>query len=241
MKAFLLTAATILAFAGSMFAQNLPPDYRWEVGVNAGFSTFTRPLGPAEGYQGTRTNTSHDYSLRAAYFFTPHWMLNVDIGTRQWISYGQWKQYDLNGRMLQSRDVTFLVADYAISECFSMNYVIPFYSKYGNVNRSNINFGATVGMINTVNDGSVAYSTYKQAPNPDFTYVSRYNYGYGIGYTVGLQAGYTYYITNRLGVNLDLAVRYAKVATNEVRYSHENSKFSTMYFPETIGIRYRFP
>lgn len=240
MKAFLLTAATILAFAGSMFAQNLPPDYRWEVGVNAGLSTFTRPLGPADAYQGTRTNVSHDYSLRANFFFNEHWMLSADFGTRQWISYGQWEQNDLLGRTLKPRDVTFLVADYAITESFGMNYIIPFYTRYNTFNRANINFGANIGLINTINDGSISYSKYKVDPNPDFTYVSRYDYGYGIGTTWGLQMGFTYYIIPRLAVNLDLSMRYASVHTNDTRYNHANSNFHTLYFPETLGLRFRF-
>ena len=48
MKAFLLTAAALIASAGSMFAQNMPPDYNWEAGINIGASAFTRPLGPSE-------------------------------------------------------------------------------------------------------------------------------------------------------------------------------------------------
>jgi len=240
MKAFLLAVAAFLFCSGSMLAQNLPPDYFWEIGVNGGYSSFTRPLGPANAYQGNRTNVSKDVSLRASFFPDPHWMLNLDIGSRRWISYGQWKQNDLYGKSLKPQEITFLVADYAITSCVGINYVIPFYSKYNTYNRSNINFGITVGMINTVNDGSISYSKYKQAPNPDYTYVSGYNYGFGIGYTAGVQVGYTYYILPRLGVNLDLSVRYADVRTNDVRYDHANSKFRTVYFPETLGIRWRF-
>jgi hypothetical protein len=240
MKAFLLTAAVCLACAGSMFAQNLPPDYRWEIGVNGGWSTMTRPLGPAEVYQGSRTNISSDFSIRAAYFFTPHWMINADIGNRRWISYGDWQLNDLNGLKLKPREITFLVADYAVTESIGMNYVIPFYSKYNTYNRSNLNFGVTFGLINTINDGSIAYSRYKSLPDSNYTYMSRYDYGFGIGYTFGMQIGYTYYILPRLGVNLDLAVRYADVRTNDIRYNHENSKYHLLYFPETIGVRWRF-
>ena len=240
MKAFLLTAAVFLVCAGSMFAQNLPPDYLWEIGINGGLSTFTRPLGPANAYQGTHTNTSHDYSLRANYYFNPHWMINLDIGTRQWISYGQWKLNDLFGQPLKPMDVTFLVADYAITEQVGINYVVPFYTAYNTFNRSNINFGVTMGLINTINDGSIAYSKYKQAPDPNYTYVSKYDYGFGIGMTYGLQMGYTYYIVPRLGVNVDLSVRYANVNTNDVRYNHSISHFHTLYFPETLGLRWRF-
>ena len=240
MKAFLLTAALFVASAGSMFAQNLPPDYFWEIGVNGGYSTFTRPLGPPNAYQGVRTNVSKDLSVRANYYLSPHWMLNLDIGTRHWESYGQWKINDLYGQSLQPRDITFLVADYALTECVGINYVIPFYTKYNTFNRSNINFGVAVGMINTINDGSIAYSKYKNAPSPDLVYMSQYNYASGIGFTYGIQMGYTYYILPRLGLNIDLAMRYATVKTNDYRYNHANSNFRTLYFPETLGIRWRF-
>ncbi len=240
MKAFLLTAAVFLGCAGCLFAQNLPPDYYWEIGVNAGYSTFTRPLGPSIPYQGTRTNVSHDYSIRATYYFNPHWMINADFGDRRWISYGQWKLNDLYGKVLQPRDITFLVADHAISSQIAMNYVIPFYAKYNTFNRANLNFGASFGMITTVNDGSISYSTYNAPPDSSYKYVSKYNYGYGVGYTFGIQMGYTWYIVPRLGVNLDLSMRYANVHTNDVRYDHANTKFHTVYFPESIGLRWRF-
>ncbi len=240
MKAFLLTVAIFLGAAGSMFAQNLPPDYFWEIGVNAGFSTFTRPLGPANAYQGTQTNVSPDYSIRASYFFNPHWMMNADVGTRKWESYGQWSLTDLNGQALKPQQITFLVADKAMTESIGINYVIPFYSQYNTINRSNINFGVTLGIINTINDGSIAYSKYKSAPDSNYTYMSRYDYGYGIGLTYGAQIGYTYYILPRLALNVDLAIRYAGVHTNDIHYDHENANFHTIYFPETLGLRWRF-
>ncbi len=240
MKAFLLTTAAILACAGSMFAQNLPPEYSWEIGVNGGYSTMTRPLGPAEAYQGTRTNVSTDYSLRACYFFNPHWMINLDLGNRRWESYGQWNVTDLFGQPLKPQQITFVVADYALTETVGMNYVIPFYSKYNTINRSNINFGVIFGLINTMNDGSIAYSKYKAPPDSNYTYMSKYDYGFGIGYTFGLQIGYTYYFLPRFAVNVDLGLRYADVKTNDVRYNHENSNYHLLYFPETLGLRWRF-
>lgn len=240
MKAFLLTAATLMACAGSMFAQNLPPDYNWEVGVNGGYSVMTRPLGPANAYQGTRTNIVTDYSVRLNYFLGPHWMLNLDIGNRKWETFGDWKLDGLFGQSLKTQPVTFLVADNAINESVGINYIIPFYTKYNTFNRANLNFGVDLGLITTTNDGSINYKTYKTATDSGYTYVSRYDYGFGIGYSFGLKVGYTYYIIPRLGVNVDLSIRYADVRTNNIQYDHENSRFYLLYFPETIGIRWRF-
>lgn len=240
MKAFLLTAATLLAFAGGVFAQNLPPDYNWEVGVNAGISGFTRPLGPAINYQGTRTGTIPDLSVRLNYFFNPHWMINLDIGSRRWASYGTWQLNDLNGQQLKGREITFLVADHALNESVGINYVIPFYTRYNTYNKANLNFGAQFGFMTTVNDGSQAFSKYRSAPDSNYTYMSRYDYGYGIGVTYGLQVGFTYFIIPRLGLNIDLAARYASVHTSDQHYGSENNHFELLYFPATFGVRWRF-
>jgi hypothetical protein len=240
MKAFLLTAATFLAFAGSVFAQNLPPDYNWEVGINGGVSGFTRPLGPANTYQGTRTHLVSDFSLRLNYFFSPNWMINLDLGSRRWASYGDWQMNGLYGQELQKREITFLVADRAINEAVAINYVIPFYTRYNNYNKANLNFGALFGMMTTVNDGSLAYSKYRGAPDSNLLYMSRYDYGFGIGFTYGVQMGFTYFLMPRLGLNADFGVRYASVKTNDEHYGGINNSFYLLYFPATLGVRWRF-
>ena len=240
MKALLLTAAALMACAGSMFAQNIGPTYDWEVGLNGGFSAITRPLGPANAYQGTRTNLVHDYSIKATYYFNEHWNLNFDLGTRQWETFGSWQLNDQNGQQLKSRDVTFLIADHAITESFQFNYTIPFYARYSNENRANLYFGVMFGLVTTTNDGSMGYSKYNAAPDSNYTYTSKYDYGYGIGLSYGVQVGYTYYIIQRLGINVELAARYAGVKTNDERYKAENDHYHLLYFPETIGLKWRF-
>ena len=240
MKAFLLTAAALIASAGSMFAQNMPPDFNWEAGINAGASAFTRPTGPSEQYTGNRTNIVPDYSIRVNYFFNEHWMLGFDLGDRKWQSYGTWSENGTMGQSLSSQNVTFNIASHAINESFEMNYVIPFYTKFNTYNKANLYFGAMLGMMTTVNDGSIGYSKNKGPIDSGSAYVSSYNYGYGIGYTYGVQIGYTYYIMPRFSVNVEIASRYADVRTNNTSYGSENSNFYLLYFPETIGVRYRF-
>lgn len=240
MKAFLLTAATLLAFAGGIFAQNQPPDFRWEVGVNGGYSAITRPLGPAEGYQGTRTNIVGDLSVRLNYFANPNLMLNLDVGKRRWETFGDWQLTGLFGRKIGTRQISYLMAKEAINYSVGINYVIPFYTEYQTYNKSNLNFGVNVGLITTINDGSTGYTTIPAGTDPAYTYVSSYNYGMGIGYSFGIQLGYTYYIFPRLGINLDLGMRYANVGTNDVNYRAGNSRYYLLYFPETLGIRWRF-
>jgi len=240
MKAFLLTAAALIASAGSMFAQNMPPDYNWEAGINIGASAFTRPLGPSELYTGTRTNTVPDYSIRVNHFFSEHWMLGIDIGERKWQSYGTWQENGTFGQTLNNQQVTFNIASKAINESFEMNYIIPFYTKFQTYNKANLYFGAMFGLMTTVNDGSMGYSKLKGSVDSGTAYVSSYDYGYGIGYNFGVQIGYTYYIMPRFAVNVEIAARYADVRTNSTSYGSENSNFYLLYFPETIGLRYRF-
>jgi len=240
MKFFLGNMAALLLFAAGLQAQNLPPDYNWEVGLNGGISGYTRPLGPAIGYQGTRTRLVSDYSVCLNYYLTPHWKLNLDIGSRKWVSYGDWQLNDQFGQQLKTRQITFLEAAHAINESVGINYVIPFYTRYTDYNKANVYFGAMVGMVTTVNDGSLGYSKYGSAPDSNYVYMSKYDYGYGVGLSYGVQMGITYYIIPRLGINLDLAARFASIHTQDQRYGSENKYFYLMYFPETLGVRWRF-
>ncbi len=240
MKAVLLTLATIMASAGSMFAQNLPPDYYWEAGINGGLCGITRPLGPANAYEGTKTKPVADFSARLNYFLNPNWMLSLDIGDRKWQSEGSWTLNDKYGQTLRTRPITFLIADHALTETVGLNYVIPFYTRYNTYNRSNLYFGVQFGLVTTINDGSLSYSKYKASPDSGYTYTSKYDYAAGTGYTFGVQVGYTYYIVPRLGVNVEIGTRYAHVKTEDEHYASENSKFYLLYFPETIGLRWRF-
>jgi len=245
MRALVLAVSALLFCTGNSHAQsymfgNLPPDYSWEVGANFGYSNITRPLGPANAYQGTRTRSSHDYSLRLNYYFSPHLMINLDLGQRHWESAGTWALNDQFGQPLKPRDIKFVVADHAVNEYVALNYVIPFYTGYNTYNKANLYFGAGFGLMQTMNDASIGYRNYNAAPDSTFRYTSSYNYGAGTGYNFGVQMGYTWYIIPRLGINVDLAVRYAHINTTDTRYGSENKKFYLLYFPETLGIRWRF-
>ena len=240
MKALLLTVAALMACAGSLFAQNLPPEYDWEVGINGGMSVITRPTGPSTGYQGTRTNVVHDFSLHITRYFNEHWFLSFDLGDRKWQTYGDWTPVGPYGQKMPAQEITYQIADHALSESFQFNYNIPFYTHFHTYNRSNLYFGVMLGMVTTVSDGALGYNRYKTSVDSGATYVSRYDYGMGVGLSYGLQMGYTYYITPRFGVNAQLAMRYAAVTTNDTKYASENSSFYLLYFPETIGLRWRF-
>jgi len=239
MRSILLTAAACVAFAGSTFAQNLPPEYRWEVGANGGYSTITRPDGPPAVYSGNSTSVVKDYSLRASYYFNWHWMMSLDIGNRRWESFGEWKLDDRYGKPLTPFKVKFQVADHAITTAVQMNYVIPFYSQFTTFNRANLYFGTHVGLVNTVSDGSRNYDTYATQTDTTIRYVNGVNYGSGMGYTLGLQTGFIYYITPRFGVSAELALRYVDVHTIDDHWAESISHYRLMHFPQTLGIRWR--
>lgn len=240
MKSFLLTAAMLVAFAGGMFAQNLPPEYSWEVGVNGGYSVITRPVGPPAVYSGTRTNIVKDFSLRASYYLNWRWMLSLDIGTRRWESFGQWDLEGKFGKKLKPVNVNFLLADQAITQSVQLNHVIPFYTQFRDFNRANLYFGVMAGLVNTINDGSRSYDKYNDGVDSGYTYVSGYHYSAGRGYTLGLQTGFIYYIVPRLGVTAELAVRYADVKTFDQNFAAANNRYQLMHFPQTVGVRWRF-
>ncbi len=248
MKGFFLTAAVLLAFMGSTSAQtNVWNDFRddrsWDIGFNYGASTITRPLGPEKAYQGSRTDVVPEYSLKLQYAADPHWHLAFELGWRQWASYGTWSQPYTFGTQLKPTEVKFQLGNPALTESFQLNYVIPFYTKYRVLNKANLYFGVTAGLVTTVSDGSLGYSKYNNRPDSSYRYVSGYNYGAGIGYSIGVQAGYTYYFYRKWGVNVELAARFVHVNTekaNGISDDHNTNAYHMMFFPETIGLRYRF-
>lgn len=239
MKSLLLTAAMILALAGGTFAQNLPPEFRWEVGANGGYSVITRPVGPPAVYSGTSTNVVKDISLRASYYFNWRWMISLDVSDRRWETFGEWKLTDRFGKALTPVKVPFLIADHALSQSVQMNYVIPFYTQFRNFNRANLYFGAHLGLVETMNDASRQYSKYASSTDSGYTYVSGYHYGPGMGYTLGIQTGFIYYLVPRLGVTAELSMRYVNVKTTDINYAAPNAHYHLLHFPQTVGIRYR--
>lgn len=247
MKAFLLTAVTALACSGSVFAQkdlflNFPPDVRWDVGLNYGASTITRPLGPEKLYQGTRTAVVKEYGAKATYMVSPHFHVAYELGIRKWESFGTWSNPYYQNTALKNTDITFQLGKPSISNSLQFNYVMPFYTKHQVWNKANLYFGATIGMVNTVSDGSTGYSRYNAPPDSSYRYVSSYNYGAAIGVNLGVHAGYSYYFWRRLGVNVEIAARYVSMygeKVNGIQDNHGTSKYHMMFFPQTVGIRYR--
>ncbi len=240
MRSILLTAITIFTLTASAVAQSFPPDYRFEAGLNVGASTTTLPQGPLTLYKGTETTWSPEASIRFHYNLTQNWQVGGDLGYTSWSTTGNWAQNDTYGKAIPSQKVKFVISSPTISVAAQANRVVPFYSKFKEYNKANFYYGVTLGIVYTVNDGTSTQSTYGSAPDPKFVYTSKYDYGYGIGYVAGVQAGYTYFISEMLGVNIEGAARFTEVGTTDTRYNHANSNYNLFYFPITVGFRLRF-
>jgi len=238
MKRVLFFLIAITA-ANSLFAQ-LPPDYRFEFGVNGGMSTTTLPTGPDALYTGSKTTWSPEFSVRFHYNLTDKWQIGIDAGRSKWSTTGNWTLSDVNGQTLQSKQVTFNIADPAVSVCAQLNRMVGFRSRYKEYNKANLYYGISFGTLVAVNNAGSSLSAYGASPDPKLMYTSSYNYGYGIGYLTGVQIGLSYYIWENFGVNVELAAREAYVWNNDSRYGHANDEYNIFYFPMTVGLRYRF-
>jgi hypothetical protein len=245
----LLLPVLLLTCISTVHAQRLglwdndPPEHRWDVGVNLGGSIITRPLGPQDAYTGDKTSIVADYGVRVVRSLGEHWNVALDIGFRKWESNGTWYNNYYGGKKLNPTPIRFQMGRPAISQSVQLNYVIPTYSRFRKINRSNLYFGVLFGLVTTVSDGSTQYSKYNAEPDSSYRYVSGYNYGAGIGYSFGGQVGYTYYVLRRWGINAEFSTRYADVGTekvNGIHNAHMTNRFRTVYFAQTFGIRYRF-
>lgn len=243
MKSFLLTSALLVAAASSTFAQEMDKhvaaDFGWEIGVNGGFSPNTIPQGPSKLYTGTSITVNPAAALHINYNINENWQVGAELGGTHWQTTGTWQQNALNGQTAPSEKVTFNIADAAVSFLLQLNHVIPSYSAYTHYNKSNFYYGISAGIIATTNDARQYYSQFNAAPDPQAYYVSKYDYGYGIGFALGAQVGYAWYLTPHFGFNADVAGRWAYVGNSDTRYAHVNSSYNILYFPVTVGVRLR--
>lgn len=240
MKSLILTAIAILGLAAGSSAQFLPPDYRFEIGVNGGVSTTTVPLGPAAAYQGSKNTWNPVYGINLTYNIFEKLMVSLEATQTKWITKGEWASTITNNQQIAPKEITYQYANPATSFYVAVNGLIPFTSRYGDYNKANIHYGIGGGVVATLNDGNIGYTEEGDPNDPTFKYVTQYNYGFGFGGQVGAQVGFTYYIIPKLGININLAARYVGIRTNEDRYGQMNNYYRMLYFPHTLGVRFRF-
>jgi hypothetical protein len=108
--------------------------------------------------------------------------------------------------------------------------------KYRMSNRTYIYGGASIGVIYGINNSNKRWQDFD---GKDYTYTAPNG---GAGLAIGLQAGLNQRVTQRLAVNLEVAVR-----RYNLHYSVDDTaypggfefNYNTMAIPVTLGIRYR--
>ncbi|MEI8278685.1 MAG: hypothetical protein WCG87_02910 [Bacteroidota bacterium] len=233
MRLILLTAIALLT-TGTVFAQYVP-EYRSELGFNSGLTTITTPSNT--NYTG-RTSVWNNYSsLRFSYGVSDHYLMSFEMGATSWTTRDKWPITGRDNANYGIKEVKYVFGKPALSFMIHTNRVVPFYSRYREMVRSQFYFGLSGGLMVTVNDGqnTIGYNTQDSS-----TYTKEFHYDSGIGYVVGFQLGYSYFVTRHFGFNIEGTARYANVNTADRRYGSINEKFDLTYFPVTLGLRYRW-
>lgn len=231
MKPLLLFVAASL-LSGNIIAQS------YEIGINGGLSTTTKPNKSL--YQGNGNVWNYAADVNYRYNISEQWQTGITIGLTQWQRTSDWTLTGPNNENLGDHQVKYLLADRAVSFGLELNRVFPFHKQYEDFVRSNLYVGITAGGVIVGNDGKTYYSKVNPKTPIEYSYISQYDFETGYGYLLGFQVGYTYFFGAHLGVNIECAPKVAWVGTNDSRYGGANNKFNLFYFPTTVGVHYRF-
>ena len=227
----LFFGAALLFLSGSVYAQ-------FEIGLNGGISTTTRPVKSL--YTGKKNVWNYAADLNFRYNFSEHWQVGLSAGMTKWQRKGEWELTHTAGDSLSTEDVKFVLAQRAVSFALQLNHVIPFYERYEDYVKSQVYFGVSAGAVIVGNDGDVIYSKVNPNTPVEYTYTSEFHYESGYGMLLGAQVGYTYYLNHRWGLNLEFAPKVAWVRTYDSRYAGANNQYSVWYLPTTVGLHFRF-
>ncbi len=230
MKSILLTAGAML-LAGGIFAQS------FEIGLNGGVSTTSKPHKSL--YQGNDLVFNYATELNLKYNITERWQAGGAVGLTQWKRNDQWTLANTNNSSLGAQDVQLVLARHAVSFALQLNHVIPFHAPYEDYVKSALYVGISAGGVVVGNDGKVNYSRVNPNTPAEYTYASQYNFEGGYGALFGFQVGYSYYLNERWGINLDIAPKVAWVRTIDNRQGGANNDYNVWYWPATLGIHYR--
>lgn len=237
MKRSLLCLISLLSI-GTVNAQltsYTSPYKRIEFGLNGGYSTTTIPKQTA--YQGDESEWNKTFNARVYYNFTENWQGGLEVGFTKWETTENRTFTDILGTQIGPEKITYLFGDPVINVTAHANRVIPYYGRLRDFNYANFYYGISAGVIFTLNDGSTSL----QNPTADssFTFVSSYHYQSGTGYSIGLQLGYSIYITSHLGFNIEVNPKFCQVFMVDPRYGRMNDQFTLLQLPVTVGFRYR--
>jgi hypothetical protein len=211
---------------------------RFEIGANGGLSNTA--IANESLYEGDKGKWSYATGLNFHLNINDHLQGGIEMGMTRWERSTDWPLYATNNQYLGTKKVDFVFAERAVSLALRFNYMIPFYEQWEDFVRSSLYVGVTAGAVATGNDGSIEYSRTNPSTPAEYSYVSRYQYESGYGTLLGAQIGYTYFFSKVIGLNIEFAPKISWIKTIDSKYGYANDTYNILYFPTTLGIRFRF-
>jgi|GEM_PF-1583598 len=233
---FLFTLAGVCSLSAR--AQHPFPNYQNEIGIGGGVSLMTQPRGTA--YTGTDAHHSYYGQLMYTRHIDFRFSVGIEAGLTHWETTGNSAYTGLNNLGGGSAETKFLFADRA------MNFVLRFnkthWSTDGyNYQRSYFYYGIALGLLYTnAPDKQLEFAQLNGKNGNENRYISQYNYQNGIGYVAGIQVGYTYFLGDHVGLNVEAAPRFTYVFTEDYQQRHQNDAYHLFYIPVSVGLKFRF-
>lgn len=236
----LLLAAALVFSSGIASAQwSNEPDYRFNVGINGGIAPTTRVYREVD-YSADEKSLPNMFGVVGNYNFTDQFQMGLLVNTHsEWSALGTTTLYGLDGKMLGQPGVRYVYSERTWTVEARVNAVVPIYDQMRNL-RSAFYYGIGVGALFTVNDGRTVYNQFNGGIGEEYRFVSEYHYEPGAGYTIGLQAGMDWWISDRFGINVEVAPRFNHINLVDNRAAGRNGPFDVFNFPMSAGLRYRF-
>ena len=231
----LLALPLFAAFTAS--AQPEAADYTSEVTLSGGIAPATVPF--KTYYRGGDMRLPYYASLNYHYNLNEAFQLGIAVGMTEWQSSDDQHINTITNPNLASQRITYVYAERAFDVTARANWVIPTYNG-AHQNSANFYVGVAAGAVFTLNNYGTQYAQAGDRQGPEFKYLRQYNYNSGTGFVGGIQAGFTKYLTMGLGLNVEVAPRYAYIKTINADLEANNENFGLLYFPVTIGLRVRF-
>ena len=237
MRSIILSATALFLSLTASAQYATPPDYFRDLSLNVGVAPFTHP--GMTRYVGDKNTLPITASANFNYSFTQNFQAGVDLQMTRWEAKGDQAYNGVQGGSAGTRSTTYLYADRVWSLTARANYMMPVYDDY-HVNRANFYVGVAAGAAFTMNDGGITYTQADGMGGEENRYVSQFNYASGAGFVVGGQIGYTYYVGNHVGLNIECAPRYTHIYGVDSRYDRANHDFDVWSYPISVGVRVRF-
>ena len=212
--------AAILLLSVDAFAQSL------ELGIGGGFSTNTGPDGNMP-YKQEQSLTNYAGTLKILYTTYNNWQFGLD-GHVMGIAGKTSKRYPgLFNDSVGGENKKLVYAKFGVTVCGVFNRAFFF-----NQGKSYAYLGVAIGEGSARND-HIEYTNNETYNGPDG----------GRGLVLGGQAGVVAALSEKIGFNLDIAVRHMDLnydAGAPLKFPLEDLHYSVVTVPITVGIRYFF-